>query len=118
MLAFAWDLETNARSSNTFVNPHVRVTKKGRRDLDDPRDIYELNANLASRRLREAIFAVLPPWYKDEAVALCNATLDSGGGEPLVERRDKAVERFADGVVTAAMLEHWLGDKINPPASP
>ena len=63
MMAWAWDLETNTRSSTVFVVPHVRDTKKGRKPIEDVRDVYENNANMGARRLRECLFAVLPAWY-------------------------------------------------------
>src|SRR5580698_3785894 len=69
MLAFAWDLETNTRSSTTFIVAHVRDTKEGAKPLTDMRDIYETNANNGARRLREMIFAILAGWYTADAVA-------------------------------------------------
>lgn len=91
MQAWAWDVETNTRSSNTFIVPHRRDTKQGVRELKDMRDIYENNANNGARRLREAIFSVLPAWYVARAESLCQATIEDGGGEPLPVRITKLV---------------------------
>src|SRR5581483_9671785 len=55
MLAFAWDVQTNTRNSSVVINPHKGYT--GGRDLTDLRQIYENNANVISRRVREAILA-------------------------------------------------------------
>ena len=85
MLALAWDVQTNTRSSNTFIVPHRRDTRNGPKALTDQRDIYENNANNAARRLREAIFAVLPTWFVEEAKDICNQTLNDGGGEAAAE---------------------------------
>ena len=53
MMAYAWDLETNTRQTRIFVQKHERKTKKaGITKLDDPRDIYELTANMGARRVR------------------------------------------------------------------
>ena len=68
MLAVAWDLETNTRASTTFIVPHYMDTKNGRKTLSDLRDVYENNANLGARRVREMIFRVLPDWYTDTAL--------------------------------------------------
>jgi hypothetical protein len=109
MQAWAWDLETNTRSSQTFIVPHKRDTKKGVRELKDMRDIYENNANNGARRVREAIFSVLPPWFVEEAKALCWETAERGPGKPLQERIDDAVGGFAKGGVTLDQLEAKLG---------
>jgi hypothetical protein len=94
MQAWAWDVQTNTRSSNTFLVPHKRDTKKGVKDLTDMRDIYENNANNGARRLREAIFSVLPAWYSARAQTLCQATIEGGGGKPLAQRIADALKAF------------------------
>ena len=109
MQAWAWDVQTNARSSNTFIVPHRRDTRNGPKTLTDQRDIYENNANNAARRLREAIFAVLPTWFVEEAKDICNQTLNDGGGKPLPKRIEEALNGFALMSVTEAQLEEKLG---------
>src|SRR5690348_2255114 len=66
LLAFAWDLQTNARSEIVFVIPHQKAVKGGNRPLTSTQEIYENNASFAGRRLRETIFSVLPVWFKAE----------------------------------------------------
>jgi hypothetical protein len=95
MQAVAWDLQTNTRAAQIHVVPHKMDTKKGVKVLTDMRDVYENNANMGARRLRAAIFAILPAWFKDEAIDLCQATLRDGGGKPLVHRIAAIVELFA-----------------------
>lgn len=109
VLAYAWDLESNSRSSQVFIAPHDRDTKKGRRELKELRDVYENNANQGARRVREAIFAVLPLWFREQAEELCRQTLQRGTGEPLAERIEKAVQAFSRGSVTLAQLEKKVG---------
>ncbi len=111
MMAFAWDLQTNARAQTTFIVPHVRDTRKGAKTLTDVRDIYENNANMGARRLREQIFAVLPVWFREEAADLCRRTLEHGGGKPLVQRIADAEAAFAGIGVTRAQLEARQGRK-------
>lgn len=109
MLAHAWDMQTNARASTTFIVPHIRDTKKGRRQLTETRDIYENNANNGARRLREQILAVLPSWFVEEAKANVDATLEKGGGKPLPQRVADAIRVFDEIGVSAAQLEAKLG---------
>lgn len=110
MQAFAWDLERNTRNASTFIVPHVRWTKKtGAKALDDPRDIYENNANNGARRVREAVFAVLPRWFTDEAQDICMETLKNGGGKPLAQRIADAVSWFEGAGVSLDQMERRLG---------
>lgn len=109
MLAHAWDMQTNARSSTTFIVPHVRDTAAGSRRLTESRDIYENNANSGARRLREQILAVLPNWFVEEAKANVDATLKRGNGDPLEERRANAVHGFAGIGITVQQLEKKIG---------
>lgn len=109
MQAFAWDLETNARTATTFIVPHVRDTQAGSKDLVNMRDIYENNANNGARRLREAIFTVLPGWFVDEAQELCRKTLEKGGDVPLPQRVANGIAAYEAIGVTRAQLESKIG---------
>lgn len=109
ILAYAWDLQRNSRSSQIFIAPHIRDTKSGKKSLTDLRDVYENNANLGARRLREAIFAMLPDWYVAEAIQICQKTLDEGNGQPLEERVAEAVTNYGRVGVTVKQLESKIG---------
>ena len=109
MQAFAWDLQTNARSASIFIQPHRMDTKRGPKILTEVQAIYESNANAGARRVREAIFAVLPADFVDEAQELCHATLAKGDGSPLEERRTKAIGAFEK---TFGVTEQQLVDRI------
>jgi hypothetical protein len=109
MLAWAWDVQTNTRSSQTFIVPHKRDKKGGAEVLTDLRDIYENNANMGARRLREAIFSILPAHFKEEAIDLCRATLDRGDGRPLEDRIDGAIAAYDALDVSADRLVQKLG---------
>ncbi|MBF6328755.1 hypothetical protein [Nocardia transvalensis] len=113
MLAHAWDMQTNARASTTFIVPHVRDTKAGAKKLTETRDIYENNANAGARRLREQIYAVLPSWFVEEAKANCDQTLEDGGGQPLTQRIANAIKAFESVGVTVAQLEDKIGRASN-----
>ncbi|HEY9367032.1 hypothetical protein [Streptomyces sp.] len=109
MQAFAWDVEKNSRNSSTFIVPHKRDQKGGPKQLTDMRDIYENNANNGARRVREAIFAILPPWFVEEAKQLCAKTLQDGGGKPLPQRIADAIRAFEGIGVTQDRIETKFG---------
>lgn len=109
MQAWAWDVQTNTRSSQTFIVPHKRDVKGGPKKLVDLRDIYENNANNGARRLREAIFSILPPWFSEEAKELCDKTLQDGGGRPLPRRIADAVALFEGLGVALDRMEQNIG---------
>lgn len=111
MQAWAWDVEANTRVSSTFIVPHKRDTKNGAKTLTDLRDIYENNANNGARRLREAIFSVLPDWFIEEAEERCRATIARKGSEkPIEQRIADAVELFGRSY---GVTEAQLADKLD-----
>ncbi len=116
MQAVAWDLQTNARSSQVFVVPHKRDAKKGHAPevLIDLRDIYEMSANQGARRLRSAIWAVLPTWLTDEAVEICRVTLRGDtSGVPLPQRIQNMLGKFSKELgVSSEQIEHRLEKPI------
>lgn len=115
MQAFAWDVETNARTSTVFIVPHKRDkrAKSGESEperLVDMRDIYENNANAGARRVRECVFNVLPPWFVERAKDLCNNTIERGDSDtPLPRRITQAVDMFDQLGVKQDQLEGKLG---------
>jgi hypothetical protein len=109
MQAWAWDVEANTRHVLTFVVPHAKFANKKVVQLEDLRDIYENNANNGARRLREAIFAVIPDFFIGEAEELCRETLAKGDGKPIEERVAGAIGVFQGLGVTEAQLEQKLG---------
>jgi hypothetical protein len=111
MLAFCWDVQTNTRNDNAFINPHRGYT--GNKELGDLREIYENNANVGARRARSAIFNILPTWFVDEAIELCDKTLKDGGGIPLPQRRANAVEVFGNIGVSVPQLEARMERKVD-----
>jgi hypothetical protein len=89
---------------------HVRDTRNGTTVLTDQRDIYENNANMGARRLREMIFGVLPGWFTEDAIAACYKTLTDDVAEgTLAERIAMAIDGFGTMGVLAGQLEQKLG---------
>lgn len=112
MQAWAWDVQTNTRSSSVFIVPHRRDVSDGTRTLTAMRDIYENNANAGARRVRETIFAVLPPWFTEEAKDICNRTLAEGGGKSLAQRIDEAVTAYEGMGIERRRLEDRVGKPV------
>lgn len=113
MQAYAWDLETNAQSVQNFTNPHKREQGKKMVTLTSQRDIYENNANMATRRLRSRILAILPAWFVEDAITECKKTLAGQNDMPLIDRVKKMVVQFAKLGVTQEMIEKRLKRKAD-----
>ena len=116
MLAFAWDLENNTRSTQSFRFRHERHTRQGVTKLTDPRDIYETGANLGARRLRSRILSVIDPDVVAFAVAQCRATITNSvtgeGKKSFATKRDELVKAFAGLGVKVSHIDGRLGHPI------
>jgi hypothetical protein len=113
MTVWAWDQQTNARSTRSFIAPHIRMKAGNRQRLTDIGDIYLSNQNVGARAVRECIFAVLPGWFVAEAEARCKQTIREGDGRPFDERVKDAISKFSEEFhVTQAQLEERVGAKV------
>jgi hypothetical protein len=115
--AYAWDLETNTYISRQFELKHWRQTQSGGYALKDDRDIYELEANMGSRRMRACILQMLPGDVTQAAVDKCRmvaasgiveAMKDKGKRMTMITRTLQAFEAFG---VKPGDLEKLLGTK-------
>ena len=109
--AYAWDQQTNMRSSRTFQVPHARMAGGQRKPLVDLQDVYLNNQNIGARAVRESIFAALPADFVEEAKDQCRATIERGDGKPLVDRIAGMIDAFEPLGVTVARIETRLGRK-------
>jgi len=110
VMAFAWDLETNYREERIFSVKHERKAKGVIKKLDDPRDIYELVANLGARRKRSCILAVIPKDIVEAAEAQCEETLKKDNSKPLIDRIRDMFEKFQSNFgVSKEMIEEFIG---------
>lgn len=118
--AYCWDLETNFADEKVFDVPYVRETKSGGVvPVTSERDKYEVMANMAARRKRACVQAVIPKFIIDEAVSLCEKTLEEAtlkdGIETTRDNMLKAFQKKADWV-TKEHIEEVTGkpfDSIN-----
>lgn len=107
-LAYAWDLETNVYTELEFEVAHKRDKKSGSEILTDERDIYEIIANNAARRVRKCLEGVVPKDIVDQAREWCNETLDSK--VDYQKGIDKGVEYFANEYnVKLSQIETYFG---------
>lgn len=112
VMAYAWDLETNARQTKIFSVPHVRGTKKGNVALTDPRDIYEMVANQGARRLRACILGIIPGDVQEAAVKQCEQTLLGNGQKPVIDIVREMAEIFKNEFsVPLEAIEKYIGCK-------
>jgi hypothetical protein len=123
MQAFAWDKETNARRTFTFMVRAVRDLapdddhpERRKVPLFDERDIYENNASMGARREREMAKSLLPAWYVAMGEDLCYETLErgpldqEGKAQPLEVRLHKAINGYLEEFdVRQDRLEAFIG---------
>lgn len=112
MMAYAWDLETNTRSTKIFTVEHKRDTKKGSTQLTDGRDIYEATANFGARRQRACILSIIPGDVVDMAVEECKATVASADKRPVDEILTELLKAFKDIKVTKDQLEKYFDKQV------
>lgn len=105
VMAYAWDLETNTRQSRVFTLKLQRDTRQGSYALTDERDIYELIANQAARRVRNCILSLIPGDVIDAAIRQCEVTMkNQAQGVPIEQRRADTVAAFEEYNITPEML--------------
>jgi len=111
--AYAWDIQRNTGKDLRFRVGHYRDTKQGKKRLSDERDIYENNANMAARRVRQCILAVMPLHLQEAALRAVEETLRKvAQAEPIEATIRKMLKRFEPLKVTAEMIERRLGHSL------
>lgn len=112
IMAYAWDLQNNTRRPLVFNVRHWRDTKTGGYAIKEERDIYELNANMAARRMRTCILNIIPGDVADLAIAKCDKTLAGQTQEPIEDAVRKMVIAFKEYGVTVDMLAKSIGSDL------
>lgn len=113
MQAFAWDLERNVERYMNFTVKHERHTKAGVTKLTDPRDIYEINANNAGRRVRACILAVIDRNLETYALEVCKRTLSGDKSIPMSDRIRNMVAAFSKLGVNTANIESRIKCRVD-----
>ena len=125
-VAFCFDKETNVRREISFTVNHTRDKNEyeggkkvmKRVALESERDVYELCANMASRRIRACILQVLPGWLTEEALATTKKALENGDSRPMADIIRSLEAKFREYGVSRAQLESNLGHKLEETTKP
>jgi hypothetical protein len=110
--AVAIDLQSRTRKRIAFIVPHWRDTRQGGYALKDERDIYELCANQAQRRVRACLEAVIPSDIVEAAMQQADATLKAKA-DTSPEAMAKMVEAFAPFGVTKEHIEKRIQRRLD-----
>lgn len=111
--AFAFDKEKNVIRKISFEVTHVRNTKNGSYALTDERDIYELCANMSSRRIRSCILQIVPGWLVEMAVMLCNQTMRDDNVGNLKGRIADMMAKFDEIGISVEMIERKIQRSVD-----
>lgn len=110
--AYAWDMETLTRKPLQFIVRHWRDTKKGGYAIKDERDIYELVANQAQRRVRACLLSIIPGDVTEAAMKQADLTLKTTA-DTSPEAMTKMVEAFAAYGITREQIETRIQRRID-----
>ena len=107
-VAEAWDLENNVSSTLEFEVSHYRDARGGKTLVNSERDLYELVASNAARRLRKCLENVVPRDLVDQAREWCDETLTSK--VDIQKGIDKAIDFFKETYsITSKQIEMYFG---------
>lgn len=107
LCAFAWDKQTNVLKKLVFYVPHYRTTKLERKRITDERDLYELLANQAARRMRNCILALIPGDVIDAAVEQCQKTMVTH-----VDISPESIKKLVDAFATFGVTKNQIEKRI------
>lgn len=110
--AYAHDLQARSRRRISFQVRHWRDTKRGGYRLKDDRDVYELVANQAQRRVRACILSLVPGDVIDAAMDAAALALKARA-DTTPEGLAKLVEAFAPYGVTREHVEGFIGRRLD-----
>lgn len=110
--AYAIDLENNIPVERIFEVRHWRDTKDGGYAIKDERDIYELEANQAQRRVRACLEALIPGDVLDSVEQQIKMTLNATA-DLSPEGIKKMLSVFSKIGVNKAMIEARIQRKID-----
>jgi hypothetical protein len=110
--AFCVDLQSRNSKRLQFIVRHWRDTKQGGYKLKDERDIYELCANQAQRRLRACILASVPGDVTEAAMQQADVTLKSKA-DTSPEAMHKMCDAFQAFGVTKEHIEKRIQRRLD-----
>jgi len=110
--AYAYDIQNNVGEDRTFEVRHIRDTRQGPKPLTDERDIYELEANQAARRVRACILALIDGDVIEAALDQCTRTLEAKA-DTTPEGIKRMMEAFKPFKVNQKMIEARIGRNLS-----
>lgn len=110
--AFCVDLQGRTSKRLQFIVKHWRDTRQGGYQLKDERDIYELMANQAQRRVRACILAMIPGDVVEAAMSQVEVTLKASA-DTSPEAMARMVEAFKPWGVTKDHIEKKIQRRID-----
>jgi len=110
--AYCVDLEGRSSKRLQFIVRHWRDTKKGGYKLTDERDIYELIANQAQRRVRACILAMIPGDVTEAAMTQVDVTLKTTA-DTSSEAMQKMVAAFAPWGIQKEHIEKRIQRRLD-----
>ena len=110
--AYAWDVESLTRKPLQFIVPHWRDTRNGGYPLKEEREIYELVANMAQRRVRACLLSIIPGDVTEAAMRQSDITLKTTA-DCSAEAMSKMVDVFAEFGVTKEQIEARIQRRID-----
>jgi len=110
--ALAVDLQSRTMRPLQFIVRHWRDTKQGGYKLKDEREVYELCANMAQRRVRSCLEAVIPRDVQDAAEQQANVTLTTKA-DTSPEAMHKMLDAFAHFGVTKEQIEKRIQRRLD-----
>jgi len=115
--AYAYDLESNVPVERIFEVRHVRDKKGGAVPLTDERDIYQLEADKAQRRVRACIEALIPGDVLDACENEIRKTLEARA-DTTAEGIKKMLELFKAFGVNQKMIESRIQRNVTAITAP
>jgi hypothetical protein len=109
VMAFAWDMQANNRTTIEFYVEYTRKAKGVFNRIDDPREQYEHVANMSSRRVRACLQRIIPAHIVDEAIGQCDKTLNASAK---VDQK-ALLDSFGKLGVSKEMIEKRIGHNID-----
>jgi hypothetical protein len=110
--SYCVDLEARSGKRLQFIVRHWRDTKKGGYKLTDERDIYELVANQAQRRVRACILSMIPGDVTEAAMDQAALTLRTSA-DTSPEAMQKMVTAFDAFGVTKDQIEKRIQRRLD-----
>jgi ribosomal protein S17E len=109
--AVCWDMECNNHHTDRFTVKHERYTKEFTKSLTDPTSIREAVAAVASRKMRNCIFKVVPQSLVQDALETCRQTVARSMVNAI--KRQNMIDDFEEKFnVNTEKLQEYIGKRI------